>query len=167
MPSPPKRPDADVSVRPAEPRDTADWIRLRTELWPEEPEDHPPEIEAYFSRPPERSICLLAEEPEHGIIGFAEVGLRDYAEECRTSPVGYLEGIYVQPGARRTGAGRALVRAGEEWARTRGCSEMASDRALDNEPSGVFHEAVGFTEVHRVVCYRKELTASARSREAS
>ena len=165
MSSPPTRFDADVSVRPAEPRDAVDWIRLRTELWPEAPEDHPSEIEAYFRRPPSRSVCLVAEGPERDIVGFAEVGLRDYAEECRTSPVGYLEGIYVRPDARRTGAGRALVRAGEEWARTRGCTEMASDRALDNEPSGVFHEAVGFTEVHRVVCYRKELTTPGPSQE--
>ena len=34
---------------------------------------------------------------------------------------------------------------------------MASDRALENDASGGFHLALGFDEVHRIVCYRKEL----------
>jgi aminoglycoside 6'-N-acetyltransferase I len=74
-----------------------------------------------------------------------------------SSPVGYLEGIFVVPEHRRSGVGEALVRAAEAWARERGCTEMASDRQLDNEPSGVFHEAVGYEEAERIVCYRKSL----------
>ena len=146
-----------ISVRPAEGRDAAAWIRLRTALWPESPDDHPPEVASYFRAPPEESVCLVAEDGSGRIVGFAELGLRAYAEECSTSPVGYLEGIFVESSARKTGVGRALVAAGEAWAGDRGCTEMASDRALDNAESGVFHEAVGFSEVHRIVCYRKEL----------
>ena len=76
---------------------------------------------------------------------------------CRTSPVGYLEGIYVDETHRRKGAARALVLAGEAWARRLGCTEFASDRALDNDESGAFHRAAGFDEVERIVCYRKDL----------
>ena len=147
----------DILVRPAGPEDALEWSRLRTALWPESPLDHPPEIAAYFADPPEGAICLMAEDPEGCVLGFAEMGLRDFAEECRTSPVAYLEGIYVEPEVRAAGVGRALVAAGEAWARERGCREMASDRALENEASGSFHEAVGFAEAHRIVCYRKEL----------
>lgn len=147
----------DVLVRPARPEDAVEWSRLRTALWPESPLDHPPEIAAYFADPPQRAVCLVAAGPDGHLVGFAEMGLRDCAEECRTSPVGYVEGIYVDPELRTTGVGRALVAAGEAWARERGCSEMASDRALDNEASGAFHEAIGFTEAGRIVCYRKEL----------
>ena len=42
-------------------------------------------------------------------------------------------------------------------ARSRGCTEFASDRLLDNEASGAFHLAAGFEETERVVCYRKDL----------
>lgn len=137
--------------------DAEAWIRLRTALWPESPEDHPEEIAAYFASPPPRSVCLVATGRDGAVVGFAEVGLRDYAEDCSTSPVGYLEGIYVEPEARTSGVGRALVRAGEEWARSMGCTEMASDRAVDNESSGRFHEAIGFSETVRLVAYRKDL----------
>jgi aminoglycoside 6'-N-acetyltransferase I len=88
---------------------------------------------------------------------FAEGRLSDYAEECESSPVGYLEGIYVKQDSRTTGVGRALVEAVEGWARSAGCTEMASDREISNEVSGEFHLSVGFSEVIRLVTYRKDL----------
>lgn len=136
--------------------DAAAWARMRTSLWPEWPEDHPREIAEYLASPPTRWTCLVAED-EGGLVGFAEVRLRDCAEGCSTSPVGYLEGIWVDPIQREAGVGRALVDAASDWSRTRGCTEMASDRALDNEPSGAFHVALGFEEVGRAVCYRRAL----------
>lgn len=149
--------DRRVAVRPARPADAAAWARLRTALWPEAPDDHPPEIAAYFADPPEAAVCLLAEEEEGRIAGFAELGMRAYAEGCASTPVGYLEGIWVEPDRRKSGVGRALVEAGAAWARALGCRELASDRALDNDASGAFHVAIGFDEVMRIVCYRKEL----------
>lgn len=137
--------------------DAAAWSRLRTELWPEWPDDHPREVAAYLADPPTHAACFVAEDESGEVVGFAEVGMRDYAEGCHTVPVGYLEGIYVDPSARREGHGRALVVACEAWARSRGCTEMASDRALDDEGSGDFHLAIGFDEAHRIVCYRKAL----------
>lgn len=145
-----------VEVRLAEPTDAEQWIRLRTALWPEDPADHPVDVERYFATRPQRTATFVAIVGER-TVGFAEVGLRDYAEDCRSSPVGYLEGIYVEPSLRQTGVGRALVGAGEAWARARGCTEMASDRALDNEGSGRFHESIGFEETVRLVAYRKDL----------
>jgi aminoglycoside 6'-N-acetyltransferase I len=146
-----------VRVRPAAPEDTEAWVEMRSLLWPHSPEDHPREIADYFRAPPERAACLIADHEEQGAIGFAEVGLRAYAEECLSSPVGYLEGIYVRAAHRRSGVGRALVDAGKAWARASGCTEMASDRALDDTVSGHFHAKVGFGEVHRIVCYRMTL----------
>jgi aminoglycoside 6'-N-acetyltransferase I len=146
-----------LRIRSAEPSDAEAWAVLRTELWPEAPEDHPREIAQFFAEPPEHAVCFVAESQAGELVGIVEVGLRRYAEGCVTSPVGYLEGIYVKPGHRRAGVGRSLVRAGEAWARDRGCSEMASDRSLDNDASGAFHVAAGFDEAHRIVCYRKAL----------
>ena len=143
-------------ARPAEPPDDAVWLRLREALWPNSLHDHRREIAAHFAAPPETSACFVAEVAE-GVVGFAEVGLRAYAEHCLTSPVGYLEGIYVDEAHRKRGVGRALAEAAEQWARARGCTEMASDRQLANEASGVFHAALGYQEVERIVCFKKLL----------
>lgn len=132
------------------------WLRLRDALWPNSLHDHRREIAAHFATSPETSACLVAEVADE-IVGFAEVGLRAYAESCLTSPVGYLEGIYVAESHRKRGVGRALVEAAERWAHARGCTEMASDRQLANEASGVFHAALGYQEVERIVCFKKLL----------
>lgn len=90
--------------------------------------------------------------------GFIYVALRDYAEGTTTSPVGYIEGIYVKPEYRRAQAGRSLVAAGEQWCREKGCLEMASDAHLENLISQQFHREVGYTEVEKIVCFRKSLS---------
>lgn len=148
-----------IVVRRARSEDAAAWVRMRTALWPESPGDHPPEVEAYFAERPERWTCLVAEDATGVLAGFAEVALRDWAEGCSTSPVGYLEGIWVEPDRRGAGVGRALVEGAVGWSRARGCTEMGSDRNVDNEASGAFHIAVGFRESERIVCYAKSLEA--------
>lgn len=100
---------------------------------------------------------LVSERASGGLCGFAEVGLRSHAEGCLTSPVGYLEGIWVDPEYRRRGVGRALLAASQTWARERGATEMGSDAALGNQASHFFHRAAGFQEVDRVVCFRRSL----------
>jgi len=91
-------------------------------------------------------------------VGFAQVSLRhDYVEGTESSPVGYLEGIYVMPGHRMQGLARALVETCKDWARAQGCSEFASDTPLHNVESQAFHQALGFTEAERIVCYTQQL----------
>jgi aminoglycoside 6'-N-acetyltransferase I len=90
-------------------------------------------------------------------IGFAEVSLREYAEGCDSSPVGYLEGWCVEPHHQGRGIGRALVAACEGWAAERGCTEFASDAETDNEISIAAHEALGFSPVCRIVCFAKSI----------
>jgi len=145
-----------ITVRPVRAADREDWLRLRGALWPGSLPDHGQEVDNHFATRPDGSECLVAE-VEGAIVGFAEVGLRAYAEDCLTSPVGYLEGIYVIDAERGRGVGRALVEAGEQWARAKGCTEMASDRELANEASGLFHQALGYQEVERIVCFKKLL----------
>ena len=91
-------------------------------------------------------------------IGFAQCQLRrDYVEGTETSPVGYLEGVYVEPGYRKLGYGKALIKACEDWAREKGCSEFASDCELHNTDSYAFHLRSGFTEANRIICFTKKL----------
>ena len=91
-------------------------------------------------------------------MGFAQCQLRrDYVEGCDTTPVGYLEGVFVEEPHRRRGAARALVDACQDWARQQGCREFASDCELDNTGSLRFHLGVGFEEANRIICFTKRL----------
>lgn len=92
-------------------------------------------------------------------VGFAQCGLRrDYVEGTQTSPVGYLEGIFVEESYRRKGYARELLKACEDWAKTKSCAEFASDCILTNEESLRFHLAVGFIEANRIICFTKNLS---------
>jgi len=89
---------------------------------------------------------------------FAQCGLRrDYVEGTESSPVGYLEGIYVKPEYRRAGISRSLIKECESWAKSQGCSEFASDCELTNIESLNFHLHAGFEEANRIICFTKKL----------
>ena len=91
-------------------------------------------------------------------IGFAQCGLRvDYVEGTKSSPVGYLEGIFIEDKYRCNGFAKELLKACEQWAKEKGCREFASDCELDNNESLKFHMAMGFEEANRIICFRKEI----------
>ena len=100
---------------------------------------------------------LVADRGNGKLAGFVEIGSRNYAEGCETTPVAFLEGWYVDPDIRRTGVGRRLVQAAEAWAVENGYAEMASDTELENEVSLRAHLALGYEEVERQICFRKRL----------
>lgn len=100
---------------------------------------------------------LVADRGDGSLAGFVELGSRSYAEGCETTPVAYLEGWYVDPDVRRAGLGARLLRATEKWALDHGYRELASDTELTNESSLQSHIALGFEEVERQICFRKQL----------
>jgi aminoglycoside 6'-N-acetyltransferase I len=146
-------------VRHAKPLDVQGWAVLRQALWPtESPAELTAEATAFFvDADTILEAVLLAEAGDGTLLGFAELSLRPYAEDCRTSPVAFLEGWYVIPAARRNGVGRALVSAAEQWARERGCHELASDTEVDNSLSAAAHWALGFEDAGTIRCFRKDL----------
>ena len=131
-----------------------DVLRLAGALWPD-------------SEALEGELAPLLDSPDAAIylamrdgaaIGFAQCQLRhDYVEGTESSPVGYLEGIYVAPEARRQGVARRLLDACMAWSRTQGCREFASDCELLNAESERFHKSVGFVEANRVICFVRKL----------
>lgn len=132
------------------------WLRLREALWPHcTREQHLAEMHEWCTDPL-RYAVFLALEPGGEVVGFAEASIRsDYVNGTETSPVGFLEGIYVAPGWRNGGVARALTEKVERWTASRGCRELASDADLDNIPSHRMHRALGFEETERVVYFRK------------
>ena len=103
-------------------------------------------------------VILISHDDDGTPTGFIEVGLRSHADGCDPShAVGFIEGWYVDPGWRGQRIGRKLLSAAEEWARSHGCREMASDTWIYNELSQRVHDAAGYSVVDRCVHYRKSL----------
>ena len=91
-------------------------------------------------------------------VGFAQCQLRyDYVEGTETTPVGYLEGIFIMEGYRNRGYAKELLNKCEMWAKDKGCKEFASDCEIDNDISFRFHKAMNFTEANRIICFTKKL----------
>ncbi|MCL4219916.1 MAG: GNAT family N-acetyltransferase [Phycisphaerales bacterium] len=152
------------AVRPITAADADAWISMRRKLGPDWlVGDLPAMWREYIEHGTIHALPHCVFIARHPItsepLGFAEISLREFAEGCLTTPVGYLEGWYVEPEARGRGVGSALVRAGEDWARRQGCTEFASDADVDNHASIRAHESLGFEPVADVRCFRKRLSA--------
>jgi aminoglycoside 6'-N-acetyltransferase I len=151
-----------ITIEPCTSKDQRGWLELRRMLWPEcaDPE-HVVEATAMCLEPDRFHASIAYDEAEKAL-GFIEASMRqDYVNGTESSPVGFIEGLYVVADARQRGVGRALVEAAERWARAGGCREMASDALIDNVESHAMHRALGFTETERVVYFRKELAVDA------
>ena len=136
------------------------WLELRQALWPHHGASTHLDEMSRFCAEPMRFGQLIAVADDGTPQGFIEIAVRtDYVNGTDSSPVAFLEGIHVMPLARKQGIAIALVQAAERWARERGCTEFASDAALDNETSHAMHLALGFAETERVVFFRKMLAA--------
>lgn len=146
-----------VHVVPADMRHVERWALMRAALWSEESiTEHRDEIVDVLRQGDPNHVTLLALDASEDAVGFAEVAIRhDYVNGCDTSPVVFLEGVYVDPDARLGGVAAALVRAAAEWGRAKGCVEMASDADIANIDSHAFHAAIGFEETERVVYFRR------------
>ncbi|SNT10614.1 aminoglycoside 6'-N-acetyltransferase I [Ekhidna lutea] len=134
----------------------SDLTQLVLYLWPE----------CDYKEEFQNGLKILKSETEtafiaknHGIyLGFIQLSLRsEYVEGTSTSPVLYMEGIYVDPSHRKEGIAKKLLETAETWGKKRGCSEMASDTEIINQLSIDFHKSVGYDEVSRLVTFKKSL----------
>jgi aminoglycoside 6'-N-acetyltransferase I len=151
--------DALLRIEPLTDASDPDWLALRRGLWPEpSDEEHLGEM-AEFVEAPDRYAQFIARSADGRGIGLAEASIRtDYVPGTDSSPVGYLEGLYVDADQRRQGVARQLVDAVAKWAITKGCVELASDTWLENLVGQAVHERLGFVEAERVVFYCRSLT---------
>ena len=143
-------------IRQATTADTDTAAALALKLWPEHTADVLAQEFSAFLKDPECAVFLAfcGDLP----VGFAQCQLRhDYVEGTDSSPVGYLEGIYVTETARGKGIARNLLAECENWAKTQGCTEFASDCELDNAASRHFHAHTGFREANQIICFTKNL----------
>lgn len=138
---------AAFSIRAASAQDLRAWASLQGELWPDQDLD----ARAHVAEALQRADA-------GNFLAFAEAALRnDYVNGTDSSPVAFLEGWYVNAHWRGQGVGRALLSAVRHWAQAQGCTELASDTALDNVAAQRAHAACGFAETERVVYFRMAL----------
>jgi len=149
------------TIHPITPADKSEWLRLRLALWPDSTAvDELPEIELFFAEPPRPlpdtlHAAFVGKRRDGSCCGLLELSIKQHAPGCKTDRIGYLEALFVDPDMRRQGVARALIAAGEQWARERGCREIASDTTPNYPHSPALHARSGYREVVR--CFHKPL----------
>lgn len=146
-----------VTIRQLDESDLPEWLRLRMLLWDESDEnDHKDEMVDIIEHA-DSQLVVVADKGDGHLAGFLEASIRTHVEDCDTENVGYLEGWFVEDSSRQLGIGGKLVAFAEQWARQKGCTEMASDAEIDNTVSLQAHIKLGYAETSRLVHLRKEL----------
>ncbi len=143
-------------IRRATLEDKPEWLHMRQGLWPDAPLEYL-DFDLDDLLADSDAGIFVASRADGGLVAFIEVGLRDYGEGCETSPVGYIEAWYVDEHARGQKLGREMARVAEQWAREKGCTEMASDTWLENDVSIAAHLKMGYYEAERLVHFVKRL----------
>lgn len=146
-----------MKIRRARRDDMTDHVILRQELWPRhDMEGLLKESHSHYQYEEEYPIFLAF--GEFGDMrGFIELSIRQDCPGCQTDKVGYIEGWYVKKEFQGQGIGRALVLAAEEWAKSKGITEMASDTNEDYPGSPEAHKALGYGETPKPLHYMKQL----------
>jgi len=145
----------EITVRRITQDDKVEWLRMRRGVWPEAPDDYLDyDMDDVLSSDKDAVFFALI---EGAPVGMIEVHLRESAEGCFSSPVGYIEAWFVDENFRGTGVAGMLTQAAEDWAREKGCTDMASDTWLDNEASIRAHVKLGYIEGERLVHFVKKL----------
>lgn len=147
-----------MTIRAITEQDFLKWQTMRLKLWSHVTESENREFFAAILADDSRGQIFVAEDEAGELAGFLEAALRfDYVEGAETSPVGYIEGWFVEADARRQKVGTTLAQAAEAWAREKGCAEMCSDCELDNDLSLAAHLGAGYEEAGRNIHFIKQL----------
>ena len=149
------------NVVPLEAADFEAWVALQHRLWPHHSIDElRHDANALLARGERAAVFLAKADGE--VVGFAEATLRvDFVNGTSTSPVTFLEGLYVAPEWRHKGIARALCDAVERWGASEGCTEFASDALAENDLGRSVHVALGFSEIETVVYFVKPIALDA------
>jgi aminoglycoside 6'-N-acetyltransferase I len=136
----------------------ADWRHLRAAFIPEVTAARHTALLTSLRANHVDFAALIACDDFNLPVGLCEISIRrEYVNGCLSSPVLYLEGLYVDPTRQRQGYARRLCQTAMDWGRTHGCKEFASDVDLDNTTSLAVHAALGFRETGRVVFFCRSL----------
>lgn len=137
-------------------KDFENWLEMTLTLWPDhKKEDLKKELQDIIKSKKEETFIA---KDDSKYVGFINISLRyEYIEGSKTSPVGYVEGIYIEPKYRKKGIASELLKHGEKWAKQKGAQEMASDTGLKNKISQNFHKKLDFKVADTIVHFIKKI----------
>ncbi|XMB66551.1 GNAT family N-acetyltransferase [Mycoplasmatota bacterium zrk1] len=145
-----------ILLRKINENDFEEWFSLVVCLWPDVLKD---EMKTEFGQAltdNDQDIYLSIYGDKY--VGFINLSTRrEYVEGSESSPVGYIEGIYVKEDYREKGVASKLVDKAILFCKERGYKELGSDTELSNVLSQKFHESIGFKKAEIIVHYIKEL----------
>lgn len=133
------------------------WLEMGLLLWPKHSKN---ELEKEFEEilKSKREETFLCKDDKGNYAGFINVSLRhEHVQGATSSPVGYIEGIFVKDQYRKKGIAKKLIDAGEKWAKNKGCKEIGSDTELHNKTSQAFHKKLGFKEDGTLIHFIKKI----------
>ena len=87
--------------------------------------------------------AVFVAEDESGLVGVVTVGTQAHFAGDIDAYVGEL---IVHPNALRTGVGRALMAAAEDWARTRGLTRLTLETGAANDRARRFYASLGYVD---------------------
>jgi ribosomal protein S18 acetylase RimI-like enzyme len=101
------------------------------------------------------SVVFVAERQGHGIVGFSQM----YPTFCSVAAarIGILYDLFVDPGSRKLGVGRALMRATESYAADSGLVRLELSTARTNLPAQSLYESLGWVRDEAFHVYSKAL----------
>ena len=130
-----------MEIRKAIPADSMTLAMLASRMWDHPAEELAPEFVELTAS--DEAACFLAF-VDRLPVGFARCQLRhDYVEGCETSPVGFLEGIYVDDGHRHAGIAKALLQHACAIAKEMGCAYATLQASPMGQP---VYENLGFED---------------------
>jgi GNAT superfamily N-acetyltransferase len=105
-------------------------------------------------KPPSQHAVLVAESPERNIIGWLHVSVSPLVEaELRAE----VNGLVVADNERSCGTGALLLRAAEDWSRSRGCKIMSVRSNVIRERAHQFYLRYGYEHYKTQKAFRKPL----------
>ena len=145
-----------IQISTLRPEEFDDWVTLSLALFTEYTRE---EMEKRLKRRTQLNTSHTLVAKTNGLpVGFVTVSIRkDHVEGTTTTPVGYLESIYITPEFRNRGLAKALYDKAESWCGLQGCTEMGSDTWHWNKEAQEFHRRLGFLDVHTLAHFRKSI----------
>ncbi len=102
-------------------------------------------------------FCYFLENDNNKILGMVELSSRNIVDGCLSSPVAYLEGLYLKKQHRGMGLGREAIEIIKNWCKKKGFTELGMDTEMKNVEAQKFFKAIGLHETYRIVQYRVEV----------
>lgn len=138
-----------MTIRPVKEQDFPQWLCMRQALYPEcTPEELQQEIELIYYKKSivgELDYGIWVDEQADGkLSGFIEVSIRPEIQDCETSPVGYIESLYVDREFRRQGIASRLLNQAENWVQQNKLSILYVDTDLPYAAARALYADFGF-----------------------